>query len=161
MPRPRNYRLAALSGVILILLGACRAPSQLQDDPDQRPNFLIIISDDQRYDTMEYMPEVKARIFDEGVTFSNAYVTTPLCCPSRYTMFTGLYARHHGIKNNVDYVERPTVIQGLHARGYYTGIVGKYLNSYPISKKDQPLPEFDYWAQLVRRINRCQNLITG
>ena len=50
---------------------------------DERPNFLIIVTDDQRYDTMEYMPNTQQMIFDQGVTFSRGYITTPFCCPSR------------------------------------------------------------------------------
>ena len=65
-----------------LLLTAC----QLFTGPDtpvsssatlpRRPNILIILSDDQRYDTMDYMPRTKARIFNEGIAFPNAYVTT-------------------------------------------------------------------------------------
>jgi arylsulfatase A-like enzyme len=62
-----------------------------------RPNFLIIITDDQRYDTMEYMPKTQAGIFDEGVTFSKGYITTPFCCPSRSSIFTGMYAHNHNV----------------------------------------------------------------
>ena len=67
---------------------------------DERPNILIIVTDDQRYDTMKYMPETVARIFDQGVAFTNGFVTTPLCCPSRSSILTGMYARNHGVRDN-------------------------------------------------------------
>ena len=62
---------------------------------DERPNILIIVTDDQRYDTMEYMPETTAALFDQGVEFKHAFVTTPLCCPSRASILTGSYAHEH------------------------------------------------------------------
>jgi N-acetylglucosamine-6-sulfatase len=110
--------------------------------PLTRPNIVLIISDDQRYDSMEYMPITQARIFDQGVTFTRTYVTTPLCCPSRASMFTGLYAHNHHAYDNFTLPDKPTVIEALHSAGYYTGLVGKYLN--PGGKHERP--EFDYWV---------------
>ena len=127
-----------LVGAMLITLNACRLPLQ----KDDRPNFLIIISDDQRFDTMEYMPETQSRIFDQGVTFSNGFVTTPFCCPSRSSILTGLYAHNHYVHQNNDKLLLPTVVENLHKNGYYTGLVGKYLNSW----NGDTRPEFDYWV---------------
>ena len=72
--------LISLGLLLGIVLSACGLNNR-QDDP--RPNFLVIISDDQRYDTMQFMPKTQELIFDQGVTFSHGYITTPLCCPSR------------------------------------------------------------------------------
>jgi arylsulfatase A-like enzyme len=60
------------------------------------------VSDDQRYDTMDYMPRTKRLIFDTGVTFAKGYVTPPLCCPSRASILTGMYAHDHGVHTNTD-----------------------------------------------------------
>lgn len=109
---------------------------------DERPNFLIIVTDDQRYDSMEYMPNTQQLIFDQGVTFSNGYVTTPFCCPSRASILTGMYAHNHYVYVNEDKLYFQTVVEDLHKNGYYTGLVGKYLNSW----KGEPRPEFDYWV---------------
>jgi len=109
---------------------------------DKRPNFLIIVTDDQRYDTMEYMPDTQKLIFDQGVTFSHGYITTPFCCPSRASIMTGLYAHDHYVFNNNDKLWLPTVVDDLHKNGYYTGLVGKYLNSW----NGDTRPEFDYWV---------------
>ncbi|HKI53741.1 MAG TPA: sulfatase-like hydrolase/transferase, partial [Anaerolineales bacterium] len=109
---------------------------------DERPNFLIIVSDDQRFDTMEYMPNTQQLIFDQGVTFSHGYITTPFCCPSRSSILTGLYAHNHYVHVNTDDLLLPTVVEDLHKNGYYTGLVGKYLNSWDGSIR----PEFDYWV---------------
>jgi N-acetylglucosamine-6-sulfatase len=112
---------------------------------EERPNFVIIISDDQRYDTMVYMPRTTSLIFDQGVTFENAYVTTSRCCPSRASILTGLYVHNHGVYTNDGDLEKATFVQALHEAGYTTGVVGKYLNSYPDDVADPPLPEFDTW----------------
>lgn len=107
-----------------------------------RPNFVIIVSDDQRYDTLDYMPLTQSMIFDRGVTFTNTYVTTPLCCPSRSTILTGMYAHHHQVYDNFLPLNETTFVQRLHDAGYFTGIVGKYLNSWD----GTPRPEFDDWV---------------
>jgi arylsulfatase A-like enzyme len=131
-----------------LLLTAC----QLFTGPDtrvsssatlpSRPNILIILSDDQRYDTMKYMPRTAARIFNEGVTFPNAYVTTSWCCPSRASILTGTYAHNHGVRLLTDPLKSHTLIDHLQKAGYYTGQVGKYLNSWDGSAR----PEFDFWV---------------
>ncbi len=109
---------------------------------DERPNFLIIVTDDQRFDTMQYMPNTQSLIFDQGVTFSHGYITTPFCCPSRASILTGMYAHNHGVEVNENPLKFPTVVQDLHKNGYYTGLVGKYLNSWDGNAR----PEFDYWV---------------
>lgn len=109
---------------------------------DKRPNFLVIVTDDQRYDTMQYMPSTQELIFDQGVSFSEAYITTPFCCASRSSILTGLYAHNHGVYVNEDKLNYETFVKDLHNNGYYTGLVGKYLNSWDGSMK----PEYDYWV---------------
>ena len=111
---------------------------------DNRPNFIVIISDDQSHDSMQYMPQTKALIFDQGVTFAQGFDTTPLCCPSRASIFTGMYAHNDGVRVNTDKLsdKYQTVIEALHKNGYYTGLVGKYLNTW----LGEPRPEFDSWV---------------
>ena len=133
-------RLLALIAIAFALLALdCGA------DTARGPNFLIIVTDDQRYGTVQnYMPETQARIFDEGASFTQAFVTTPLCCPSRASILTGMYAHNHGVHELLDKLNKPTFVNQLDDAGYYTGLVGKYLNSYDY--KDPPRPEFDYWV---------------
>ena len=135
------------------MLSAC-------DDPllrllnDGRPNFLIILTDDQRFDTMQYMPRTKELIFDQGVTFNHGYITTPLCGPSRCSILTGMYAHTHGVVDNDDEeFAETTFIEHLKASGYFTGLVGKYLNTW----KGDPRPEFDYWVAFSRGESRYNN----
>ncbi|MDZ7268783.1 MAG: sulfatase-like hydrolase/transferase [candidate division KSB1 bacterium] len=130
--------------LLLLLLSSNGVGAQPAGDSTgtSRPNFLIIITDDQRFDSMEFMPKTKRRIFEEGLTFTRAYVTTPLCCPSRASILTGMYAHKHGVRLNEDPLHEETFVVRLHEAGYYTGFVGKYLNSYT----GLPRPEFDFWA---------------
>lgn len=130
---------------VVILALAVSALSSCQGLPrfnDTRPNFLIIITDDQRYDTMEYMPNTQELIFDQGVTFSKGYVTTPFCCPSRASILTGMYAHNHWVHVNEDPLEFGTMVEDIQRNGYYTGLVGKYLNSW----KGDARPEYDFWV---------------
>ena len=92
-------------------------------------NILIIISDDQRYDTMFAMPQTQARLFDDGVTFTRAYITTPVCGPSRANIMTGMYAHNHQIQKNHNRMPPEQAIMATYMQeaGYFTGIVGKYL----------------------------------
>lgn len=143
---------AFLLVALLLVLTSCQAGSLFAGFGDagtgsgSRPNILLIITDDQRFGTMEFMPQTQARIFEEGVTFSQAYITTPLCCPSRSSILTGMYAHNHYVLNNWDTLEKPTFVEALHENGYFTGLVGKYLNTYPTKIDDAPRPEYDYWA---------------
>ena len=82
------------------LLQACQTLPRLFND--ERPNFLVIVTDDQRFDTMQYMPKTQELIFDQGVTFSKAYITTPFCCASRSSILTGMYAHNHEVYVNED-----------------------------------------------------------
>jgi len=110
----------------------------------QRPNILIIMTDDQSHDTMtdQFMPNTKSMIADQGINFTRGYMSTALCCPSRASFLTGKYARHHGVHLNNDKLDQTTVADRLQQAGYYTGLVGKYLNSWPGDAR----PEYNFWA---------------
>jgi N-acetylglucosamine-6-sulfatase len=110
----------------------------------QRPNILIIMTDDQSHDTLtdQFMPNTKSMIADQGVNFSRGFMSTALCCPSRSSLLTGEYARHHGVHVNSDQLTKTTCADLLHSSGYYTGLIGKYLNSWPGDAR----PEYNYWA---------------
>lgn len=133
-----------------VVLQSCSSPSHVSD---KRPNILIIVSDDQRMNTMEYMPETQAGIFDQGITFANGFVTTPLCCPSRASILTGMYAHNHGVLVNEDPLKQTTFMEILHKNGYYTGLIGKYLNSWDGTAR----PEYDYWVSYAFGETRYYN----
>lgn len=112
-----------------------------------KPNVLVIVTDDQRSDgTMEMLPATR-RIFGRGGTrFPNAFATTPLCCPSRASLFSGKYAHNHGVLRNEesDALAQDTTIQRYLAdAGYRNAIFGKYLMGFHAT---QDPPHFHDWA---------------
>ena len=102
--------------------------------PAPRPNVLVIITDDQRWDALGCLghPLLKTpnldRLAAEGARFANAFVTTSLCSPSRATMLSGLYAHRHGVLNN--FTEYPDALPSYPKRlleaGYETAYFGKW-----------------------------------
>ncbi len=104
---------------------------------DKKPNIILILTDDQRADTLEYMPKLNELLVQRGTLFPNAIITTPTCCPSRATILTGQYAHNHGVRQNekeftreLDKRDSQTLATWLKAGGYKTGLIGKYLNGY-------------------------------
>jgi arylsulfatase A-like enzyme len=122
-----------------------------------QPNILVIVTDDQRYKAgYDFMPTVMQRFRSEGTEFSQAVATTPLCCPSRASIFTGQYTHNHGVWGNdpgtvpglvlpdvTDIKQETTMQYYLQNAGYRTAIFGKYLNKWPL---DDIPPYFDEWA---------------
>lgn len=98
-----------------------------------RPNFLIFVTDQQRADWLSCMgnPHLKTpnidKIASRGVVFERAYCNTPLCMPSRYTMWTGLHSSSHGMRTNgvCGRGKRPVLPEILSDAGYRTISVGK------------------------------------
>ncbi len=112
------------------------------------PNVLLIVSDDQRTDTLGMMPAVDRWFTQAGTTFTNAFATTPLCCPSRASLLTGAYTHNHGVDDNAGGEDVVTIqdsmIQGsLADLGYRTGMFGKFLNGFP---NDVNPSSMDRWA---------------
>ena len=126
----------------VVLLPACdgtQAPAA-----DERPNVLIILTDDQR-EGLDVMPATRRWLADGGRSYPNAWVTTPLCCPARATVMTGQYAHNHEVKTNdggeAKKLDQQSTLQYyLQEAGYSTGLFGKYLNKWP---RDEAPPYFD------------------
>ncbi len=102
-----------------------------------RPNFVVVLTDDQDPASLEVMPKVRRDLGAEGVTFEDAFASVPLCCPSRASLLTGQYAHNHGVVSNEPpdggfeaFEDDNTLPVWLHDAGYRTGYVGKYLNLY-------------------------------
>ena len=133
---------AALSALLSLLVFAAPATAAAE-----RPNLLVVMTDDQRADgTLTVMPETRRRIARQGTTFVDAHATTPKCCPSRASFFTGRYAHNHRVISNAGAMEldQTTTVQRLvRRRGYRTAIFGKFLNAWPIEVNP---PFFDDWA---------------
>ena len=115
-----------------------------------RPNVLIIVMDDQRDEgTLAVEPNVRRLFQTEGVTFSSAFDTTPLCCPARGSLFSGRYPHNTGVRTNADpdseqrFDQTTTLAYNLHNAGYETAMAGKYWNKWP---QTTPPPYFDHFA---------------
>lgn len=109
---------------------------------EPRPNVVMLLTDDQTLAEMSVLPQTTALIGGQGVTFERAYVSYPLCCPSRATFLTGQYMHNHQIRGNVlpaggwekfagSGIEGQSLPVWMRNAGYYTAHVGKYLNGYP------------------------------
>lgn len=123
-----------------------------------KPNIVLIIGDDQRWDTVtaEAMPYLFNRQH-KGVRFANAIASTALCAPARTSLLTGDFASRHGTKHNAGAaaamvaLSANTLATRLHDAGYYTGLIGKYLNDYELlGPPHQPTwsipPGWDVWT---------------
>lgn len=94
-----------LCAIALALIRISSGNYALSDAGDaKKPNIVFILTDDHRWDFMSGAghPFVKTRNLDrlasQGVLFSNAFVTSSLCSPSRASFLTGLYAHTHGVR---------------------------------------------------------------
>ena len=118
--------------------------------PVARPNILVIVTDDQRWDALSCMghPWLKTpnldRLAAEGARFANTFVTTSLCSPSRATLMSGLYAHRHGVLNNfTEYPDTlPSYPKRLREAGYETAYFGKW---HMGETNDAPRSGFDFW----------------
>ncbi|UCH36633.1 MAG: sulfatase-like hydrolase/transferase [Armatimonadota bacterium] len=116
----------------------------------RRPNIVVILTDDQRWDAMGCAgnPFVRTpnmdRIAAEGVRFTKAFVTISLCAPSRACFLTGTYPHTHGVRTNQGEEfgpplrHFPAILSGV---GYDTAFIGKW----HMAPTAQPRPGFDYW----------------
>jgi hypothetical protein len=99
-PQDRRFQVISTASEPTHAIG-CTAPT---------PNIVVILTDDQRYDTVgtthsltgtePVMPIVTEALANQGVTFANTFATTPLCTPSRTSLLTGRYAHHTGVTVN-------------------------------------------------------------
>lgn len=127
-----------------------------------KSNIVLILSDDQ--DTLSFAPMTKTMklVASKGATLKNSFVNTPLCCPSRSTLLTGLYQHNTGVLNNSiegncnsnkwqRRYEPLTFAQEFLTAGYKTFYAGKYLNQYGSHKTGglSHVPKgWQWWAGL-------------
>ena len=116
------------------------------------PNVVLILTDDQRWDTLWAMPNVRSSLVDHGVSFTNAFTVNPWCCPSRASILTGQPSHTNGVWRNspphggfASFADGSTLATWLQDAGYRTGLVGKYLNGYERDKSYIP-PGWNRWV---------------
>lgn len=115
------------------------SPSSAGAPAANGPNLLVVTTDDQTSTqfTGRAMPFTHRFFSRRGTVFQNSMAVPPLCCPDRAGFLTGEYAQNHGVlTNEVGYSDlrqkQNTLPVWLQRAGYRTGLVGKYLNGYPV-----------------------------
>ena len=164
--RPSSRAVAAIALVVLLVLagallaGSVRAPTvAAPGNATGPPNVIVVLTDDL---DVALWNELSLRNTIGGRSFANAFVTSPLCCPSKASFLTGLYTHNHGVwatnppmgglyaalQNDL---ERSTLPVWLQRAGYRTGFMGRYLVGY--GWRDSPPsyvpPGWDTWIGRV------------
>lgn len=141
--------LAVATAAALAALAGSGAPVAAAGE---RPNVVVIMSDDQTVEQLRVMERTRSLIGDRGVSFANSFVNWPVCCPSRATFLTGQYAHNHRVRGNrpphggfARLRDANTLAAWLERRGYRTALVGKYLNGYPGERPRYVPPGWDEW----------------
>lgn len=120
----------------------------------KRPNVVVVVTDDQTLEDLGRMPRTRSLIGERGASFSDYYVSFPLCCPSRATYLTGRYAHNSGVLSNDPEFgggypalqNRHTLAVWLDDAGYETASVGRYLNFYGVVNPTDVPPGWDRWV---------------
>jgi choline-sulfatase len=123
----RRTALQTLAGAPAILRGASRPAGD-------KPNLLFLWTDQQRADTLAaygnrtFKMPVLNRLASQSIVFDRAYVTQPVCTPSRSSVMTGWWPHQTGCRrNNIALpASTPTVPELLNDAGYRTGYMGKW-----------------------------------
>lgn len=126
-------------------------PSGPQAPRKSPPNIVLILTDDMDLTHVPFMPHLRRHLLARGTTFSNAFVTYAVCAPSRASILTGQYAHNHGVVDNrpprggfrrllENGLEARTAATWLHGVGYRTGLIGKYINRYPLQRNPTHVP---------------------
>jgi N-acetylglucosamine-6-sulfatase len=156
MPAASLRQVAAAILAAAVLAAAAFGATPAPTAPDERLNIVVILTDDQSFDTFPShppaLPWLQAQVEDADghwLWFPDAFIQTPLCCPSRATILSGLYSRHTHVRTNDDgakFDDTQTIATWLHGAGYFTGLIGKYLNRYPFGRGPYIPPGWDRWV---------------
>ena len=95
-----KYFILLVLSLVVLVQTSCDTKTEVQS-----PNIIFLLTDDQRADALGVAgneliqtPNID-KLANDGVRFSNAFVTTSICCVSRASIFSGQYMRRHGIDN--------------------------------------------------------------
>jgi len=116
-------------------------PQPTQPGPLGMPDVVLVVTDDQRVESLAPMTQVQDLLVARGTTYTEAMVPTSMCCPSRASLLTGRYAHQTGVWSNwgptggwwrfhEDGNEQHTLAVALDDKGYRTALIGKYLNNF-------------------------------
>jgi N-acetylglucosamine-6-sulfatase len=141
-----------LAFVIVVAATGSNGESHAAGAQAQRPNILVLETDDQTAAEMGVLPNVRRLIGDEGVTFDNNFDSFSLCCPSRASLLTGQYSHNNGVRGNTapegGYYKLDssnTLAVWLQKAGYHTIHLGKYLNGYGTKNPREIPPGWSDW----------------
>ena len=137
--------------------------SSAESSAPQKPNIVVFLLDDtsphdgRLWSDPNLTPTLYDRFIANGVHFPNAIAETPLCCPARASILTGLHTHNHGVKVNDARLFNPQEHLGtaMGAEGYATMWIGKYLNKVDLFTPEQwslhsaPWTQFDVFANPV------------
>src|SRR3954466_11468449 len=151
----RAWATLAAALVLLAIAGATLLARDAQGAPSQK-NVVFILTDDMTYSELSAMPNVQSLLAAQGTSFNEAYISFPLCCPSRATMMSGQYMHNHGVRGNFPpnggwpkfrSHESNALPVWLQNDGYYNVHIGKYLNCYgTVQDNTLPVPQgWDEW----------------
>jgi N-acetylglucosamine-6-sulfatase len=159
LPRPspthaRAWATLAAAFALLAIAGAALLARDAHGASSQK-NVVFILTDDMTASELSAMPNVQSLLAGQGTSFNEAYISFPLCCPSRATMMSGQYMHNHGVRGNFPPNggwpkfrphESNDLPVWLHGDGYYNVHIGKYMNGYGIADNMLPVPQgWDEW----------------
>ncbi|GAA2438144.1 sulfatase [Actinomadura vinacea] len=147
---PATAFLTTVAGI-----AGCGAPAEwagADGAGKERPNVVVIMTDDQWLESMRVMSRTRGLIGGQGVTFSRYYASEPLCCPSRASYLTGQFAHNNGVRHNAlpqggyeKLNDKNTLPVWLKNAGYATSHIGKYPNGYGRRDKYYVPPGWTEW----------------
>jgi arylsulfatase A-like enzyme len=138
-----HTRISKASGAFLIALAClCFAfllrGGEAAHGQSSKPNVIMFTTDDQTLRDMIAMPRTTNLIGGQGTNFQRAFVSFPLCCPSRVSVQTGQYAHNHHVLGNTPpsggyqvFNDRNDLPIWLQTAGYRTIQIGKMPNGFP------------------------------
>jgi N-acetylglucosamine-6-sulfatase len=154
MDRAEFLKMATVGTLGLALASAAPARKSATAQAD-KPNILLIMTDDQPYYTLRTMESVQKQVVAKGMRFTNGYVATPICGPARGSVLTGKWSHNTGLEDTLgawnDLVDSGelarNIAKRLEAVGYTCHLTGKFTNG--LNSGEWMCPGFDsWWAQL-------------
>jgi arylsulfatase A-like enzyme len=150
-----THRAAVAVALALLLMAPAAATAQ--DPRPDRPNVVLLMTDDQTVSDMAVMPLTRRYIGAAGVTFTRSYVSYPLCCPSRATFLTGQYTHNNHVLCLYQWCgggygslqTREYLPVWLEDADYVTAHMGKYLNGYGSEWDPEVPPGWTEWYGLI------------